>query len=298
MLEVFENILENNATAHPLKEGDYKKDGLWHCGVCHEPRQVKLQHYPKGIPVFFPFVDCACERAAKEKAEREHKEELRQWDIKNNIRRCFQNPDQRKHTFANDDGKSSEVMLLAKSYCENFAEIRQRDKHRGLLLFGPTGSGKSYIACAICNDLLGQGYACRIVTIPELTNNLQREYDKNAYLDELCDIDLLVLDDFGVQRNTSTANEQLFEIINHILLARVPIIVTTNMSNEELKNPGDINLQRITSRLFELCFPYKVDGVDRRKTALRDDYRQMSELLGLNDTPAKKHAPEIKGDEP
>lgn len=280
MIEAINKIITNNSLAHPSEKDDYTKDGILYCGKCNTPKQIKLSNVPPFLPpTFKPFQDCACEKARKEKEAREHKEALFQLRIQENTRKCFQNDAQRKCTFSNDDGKNPELMKLAKSYCEKYKEIRQLDTQRGLLLFGSPGGGKSYVACSICNELLKQGYACKIATIPELTNDLQCSYDKNEYLEDLCDIDLLVLDDFGVQRNTSTANEYLFEIINKLLLERVPVIITTNMSSEELKNPGDINLLRITSRLFELCFPFEVKFLDRRKTNLKENYGKIKTLL-------------------
>ena len=279
MLDVLADVVKNNTLTYSPREGDYKKDGLLYCGKCHEARQYRVAPPIPGVPAYTVFVDCRCDRMKKEKEEQERKENLLRWEIKENKQRCFQNSSQRTCTFANDDGKYPELTKLAKGYCNKFKEIRHRDSMRGLLLYGTPGGGKSYAACAICNELLEQGYSCRIATIPELTNELQNRYDKNEYLDYLCDIDLLVLDDFGVQRNTSTANEQLFEIINHILLARLPVIVTTNMSGAELKNPTDTSLQRVTSRLFELCFPFEVKYTDRRKTALKDNYEDFIKLL-------------------
>ena len=279
MMDVFDSVLNKANEAHPINPGDYEKDGLMYCGICHETKQYRVSPIP-GVPSRIVPIACRCEREQKEMEEHEHDEALRQWNIKDNIKRCFwRHPEQKKCSFANDDGKNPELMNLAQGYCHKFNEIRQHDKQRGLLFFGSPGGGKSYAACAICNELLEQGYSCRIATIPELTNELQSRYDKNEYLDEFCDIDLLVLDDFGVQRNTSTANEQLFEIINRLLLDRVPVIVTTNMTGEELKNPGDTNLQRITSRLFELCFPFEVKGNDRRKSGLKDNYQSLKKLL-------------------
>ena len=286
MLDVLSEVVEKNALAYPPREGDYTKDGLLYCGKCREARQYLVSTLP-GITPFTVFVPCACDRAAKEKAEREHKEALRQWDIRENTRRCFHNAAQRGFTFAADDGQNPELTRLAKGYCGKFEEIRRRDGRRGLLLYGSPGGGKSFIACAICNELLAQGYRCMVTSLPQIVNELQCCHDRNGYIAGLGENDLLVLDDFGVERDTKYMAEQVFTIINGLLLDRVPLIVTTNLTTEQIKNPGEIDTERVISRLYEACFPFEVKTKDRRKAGLRDDYHEMRELLELGDTGAK-----------
>ena len=63
--------------------------------------------------------------------------------------------------------------------------------------------------------------------------------------------------------------------------ANLPLIVTTNLTREELLNPADLTYQRIFSRLFEMCVPLEVVGKDRRQKALREDMGKMKNLLGL-----------------
>lgn len=61
--------------------------------------------------------------------------------------------------------------------------------------------------------------------------------DKEWYLNNLVSCDLLIVDDFGMERQTDYAREQVFNIIDGRYLARKPLIVTTNLSLHELKHP-------------------------------------------------------------
>ena len=73
------------------------------------------------------------------------------------------------------------------------------------------------------------------------------------------------------------------EIVQSVIDARdksgLPLIVTTNLTPQELKNATDIRKQRVFSRLFEMCFPLEVPGEDRRKKKLRDEIGELRKLL-------------------
>jgi len=75
------------------------------------------------------------------------------------------------------------------------------------------------------------------------------------------------------------------EIVQNIIDSRYrsgkPLIVTTNLTGEELQNPADIRKQRTYSRLYEMCIPFCVKGNDRRQKKLRSDYAGVKNLLGL-----------------
>lgn len=76
-------------------------------------------------------------------------------------------------------------------------------------------------------------------------------------------------------------NEMVFNVIDARYRSGKPLIVTSNLTSEELMRPNNIDKQRIYSRVLEMCFPVEVKGVDRRKKKLRDDSVDMARLLGL-----------------
>lgn len=59
-------------------------------------------------------------------------------------------------TFDNDDGARPEITAGMKKYCENFSDLRKSGK--GILLYGTVGTGKSFFAACIVNELVSKGY--------------------------------------------------------------------------------------------------------------------------------------------
>jgi DNA replication protein DnaC len=54
---------------------------------------------------------------------------------------------------------------------------------------------------------------------------------------QLCNVDLLILDDFGSQHNTPWANEKLFQLLNHRYNANAPTVITINTTSWEKIEP-------------------------------------------------------------
>lgn len=71
--------------------------------------------------------------------------------------------------------------------------------------------------------------------------------------------------DFGMERGTEYALEQIYNIIDSRYRSRKPLIVTTNLTLTELKNPQDTAHARIYDRLLELCTPIACTGPSMRK---------------------------------
>jgi len=76
--------------------------------------------------------------------------------------------------------------------------------------------------------------------------------------------------------------EIIFNVIDTRCKAGLPLIVTSNLTAEQIKNPADLAYQRIFSRLLGMCVPIEVKGEDRRRKALKDSFGEYSDLLGIN----------------
>ena len=85
------------------------------------------------------------------------------------------------------------------------------------------------------------------------------------YIDSIGRYDLLILDDLGVERNTSYATEQMFQVVDRRYRSCKPLIVTTNLTLEQMKNPPDLEHSRIYGRILEHCAPILFSGKDMRK---------------------------------
>ena len=84
----------------------------------------------------------------------------------------------------------------------------------------------------------------------------------------LCRYSLLILDDFGMERGTDYGLEQVYNVIDSRYRSGKPLIVTTNLSLDELQHPQDTPHARIYDRLLEMCAPILFTGTNfRRQTA-------------------------------
>lgn len=271
-------LIEKASKGDHYEEGDYFVDGLLYCGKCHTAKQCRFEAAWGGI--MEPYFLCECGRKRKEEEEKARQAHEFQSEVKRLRKLGFPDAEMANWTFANDDGADAKISSIAHKYVDNFVEMKKRGK--GLLLYGTVGSGKTYIAACIANELINRGRPCLVTNFARITNTLQGMFEgKQRYLDDLNRLDLLVIDDLSAERDTSFMNEMVFNVIDARYRSGKPLIVTSNLTSEELMRPNNIDKQRIYSRVLEMCFPVEVKGVDRRKKKLRDDSADMARLLGL-----------------
>jgi DNA replication protein DnaC len=91
------------------------------------------------------------------------------------------------------------------------------------------------------------------------------EVDKNRFFKDFGRFDLIVLDDLGTERSSAFALEQVFDVVDNRVQSMLPMIVTTNLTLTELKNPESRSYQRIYDRLLQVCTPVNFNGESRRK---------------------------------
>ena len=262
-----------NAAAAP---GDYQKDGLLYCGKCHTPKQHRGEFL--GIVKVVPCI-CQCKKAELEAEEQRRQHEKLQERIKSQRKAGFLESDMQHWTFSADDGADPRIMRAAKNYVANFAQFREQGK--GLLLYGGVGTGKTFAAACIVNALIDTGRPCLMTNFARVLNTLWSIEGKQAYIDSFNKFDLLVLDDLGTERRSEYAQEQVFNVIDGRYRAGLPLIITTNLSIEEIKKPDSLGNSRIYDRVLEMCHPVEVNGKSRRRKKVAAEFKSMNELLGL-----------------
>ena len=210
----------------------------------------------------FPIIRCQCqqEQYEKEEAKRKHQEFLEH--ISRLKSSGLQDPALREFTFAHDNGINPEIEK-AKNYVTHWEEI----KSMGLLLWGDVGTGKSFFAGCVANALLDKGVPVLMTNFAKILNSLTGIYpqDRNEFINSLNQYSLLIIDDLGVERNSEFALEQVFHVIDSRYRSMKPMIITTNLTLEELKHPEDLAHSRIYDRILERCVPLKINNQNIRE---------------------------------
>lgn len=287
-LNVFvDKLAEKTAQAITVDDGDYKgEDGLLYCGKCHTQKQTIVEFFGERKKAMC-LCQCATQRRDAAIAEHRKMERLRQ--IMQMRTDGFPEREMQNWNFANDDGANPKATNIAKRYVENFDTMRERGK--GLVFYGNVGTGKTFYAACIANALIDSGRPCLVTNFVRLANELNANFDRRQeFLDGLNRYDLLVIDDLAAERDTEYMSEIVQTVIDSRYRAKLPTIITTNLTAEELKNPAEIRRQRTYSRLLEMCLPVEITGKDRRRARLVHDYAEFNELLGLSQEDAKEAA--------
>ncbi|MBP3448176.1 MAG: ATP-binding protein [Clostridia bacterium] len=174
---------------------------------------------------------------------------------------CFQDSALYCWTFENDNGRNP-LISKAKTYADKWSDMMS--KNIGLLLWGEVGTGKTFFAACIANALVENCVSVKMTNFSTILNDLFYENDKNQYIDRLNNHSLLIIDDLGIERDTEYALEQVYNIIDARYKSNKPLIVTTNLTITEIKNPVDTAHKRIYDRVLEMCVPVKFDGENFR----------------------------------
>jgi len=139
-----------------------------------------------------------------------------------------------------------------------------------IVITGMTGTGKSYLACAVGHQACLNGYKVLYSNFGKLLTKLKMAKADNSYLREIIKIsnfDLLILDDFGLQTMDHSANISLLEILEDRYGNRSTIIASQIPSEnwyELFENPtiADACLDRIIHNAYKL----NLEGESMRKT--------------------------------
>ena len=271
-------IIERAKETANISAGDYVgEDNLYYCGKCHTRKQTAIMLF--GEKKIAPCL-CQC-RADELKAEEEARKQREHFDKVMRMRSVgFPEKAMTTWTFANDDGSNPKMSNAMRKFVDNFPTFQKEGK--GLLLFGTVGTGKTFLAACAANALIDMGVPCLVTNFARIANEVQGMFEgRQEYYDNLNRYPLLVIDDLSAERKTEYMQEIVFNVIDARYRANLPLIVTTNLTREELLHPSDLTYQRIFSRLFEMTTPIEVSGSDRRQKALREDIGKYKNLLEL-----------------
>lgn len=203
--------------------------------------------------------DCSMIQAGKEAEQQRKQKYLNRIFNQSNVNASLRDATVNSYQPQNDH------QVHAKSTAIEYVKGFSIDEPKSLILQGSYGTGKSHLAYAIAKAIKQQGYSVAFMHIPMLMERIKATYNRNATetTDELVQllssIDLLVLDDVGVENTEHTLNK-LFSIVDNRVGKNN--IFTTNFSDKELNQ--NMNWQRINSRMKQNARTVRVLGDDFR----------------------------------
>ena len=153
-------------------------------------------------------------------------------------------------------------------------DMTQNEKWKnGIYLWGPAGCGKTLLASIILQELmLKYAQNGRFVDLSrQFFQRLKSSYDSTdesfgtagQILDELIMVPFIVIDDFGVQRNTEWESEMLYNLIDSRYSEERITMITSNSNITEYK---EIAKGRVYSRILEMCKIIHINLPDYRES--------------------------------
>ncbi len=121
----------------------------------------------------------------------------------------------------------------------------------GAIVRGNTGSGKTYIAKILHNELIRNFKNSTFIKAVDLAIVLRKEtFSKDDYklvLGQFKNIENLIVDDYGTQKNTEFVREAMFSIFDYRYENNKKTIITTNLDSDDIKDAEP----RLYSRIFD-----------------------------------------------
>ena len=278
--EVTEKVLASIADSAGSLPDDYiGSDGLLYCGQCNTRKEREIIWFDgkqKKVPV---MCKCRAEEERLKKEQMQKEEEMR--SIQRAKISSMMDDTFRTACFANYQIRNGNErhLKVAKKYCIEFSKMYERNQ--GLLFWGTVGTGKSYTAACIANYLLEANTSVVVTSFVRILQEMQgfdREREE-TFTNKLNSVKLLIIDDLGAERSTDYALEKVYGIIDNRYRAKKPLILTTNLTLQQMQEATDIRYARIYDRIFEMCYPMEFSGVSWRKREAAQRYEETRKIL-------------------
>ena len=277
MSDMMDLIAQRAAKTATVSPDDYRgEDGLLYCGKCRTRKEWRNPADGRLLRS-----ECRCSQEAQEKKDAERRRD--EWFEAACALPIYALHDRHiaGDTFDRHDGSNRKAREIAEQYVSRWDEIRKNGG--GLLFWGDVGTGKSFTAGCIVNALAARKVPVLMTSSTRLLNAVSDlGSDKNGIVDSLRYFDLLVLDDFGAERQTPYVLEQLTSIIDDRTRSGLPLVVSTNLTVNQLKNPENMELCRIYDRVTGCCVPVHFTGESHRAEKARERMNWLKGVLGCD----------------
>lgn len=150
---------------------------------------------------------------------------------------------------------------IAYQYAKNFSD----EQEEGLIIIGNPGTGKTHLAAAIANYCITHhetklkfGNFVDILDSIRKTFHEQTESEqRDEIIQKLQQMPLLIIDDLGKEKTSEWTREILYRIVNYRYAECKPLIITTNLTPEQLAKSTD---PATVSRIIEMCKGVQMTG--------------------------------------
>jgi len=158
---------------------------------------------------------------------------------------------------------------LSAAQVRDLMELNFLKEPRNVLIQGPTGVGKTYLATALGNQACRRGYNTIFVGIHELIEKLEVARAEGSYLrlrDRLIKTECLILDDLGIKKLPASVVQDLYDILEERFSTKSTIItsqIPLENWREVIEDP--VALEAILDRLIHGAVRLKLEGESMRK---------------------------------
>ena len=254
-----ENLNSKLLSIQKKIDNEFKKNGIdkeslkpkFECKICNDTGIVKEKNN-------ISYCKCFMQRIINEVYSQSNIDKLSEENFETfDICYYSKKVDKQKYGIEKSPLENIEhIKKIALKFCDSI-ELKEQ---KNLLFTGSTGLGKTFISNCIANEVIKKGKTVVYQTAPILMDKVLEykfSYDKTGVQREqynkIFDVDLLIIDDLGTETMNNNKFTELFNIINTRLLNSKKMIISTNLTLNELYKEYD---ERVISRLignFTIC---------------------------------------------